>query len=169
MKGLVVYSSNTGNTKKLAEEIYNGVSNMGDWSLEDVKNVSVTDEYDVVLLGGWAESGTLDKASLALLNNMNKSDKKIGLFITMGSRTKTEHGKFCENNLTSLLKDCNSLGVKLMQGKISDALMTKLAGMPDSVIPVSVKIAMQDGVDNYIEPSAEDYKKIAQFYAEQLM
>ncbi len=168
MKNLIVYSSNTGNTKKLATEIYNNVPNQDEWVIEDVKNKPDVSGYDVVLLGGWAESGNLDKASLKFFSEMDKTNKKIGLFITMGSRTSTEHGKFCEKNLSDLLNGLDSLGIQLVQGKISEGLMSKLENMPDSVIPESVKVAMKDGFENYSELSSDDYKKIADHFLNNL-
>ncbi len=168
MKALIVYSSNTGNTKKLAEGIFENVKNSGEWFLEDVKNNPNIEEYDVILLGGWAESGSLDKNSLEFYKKIDKKSKKIGLFITMGSRTSTEHGKLCENNLNKLLEDSNSLGIRLLQGKISEGLMAQLDKMPKSAIPQSVKIAMKDGFENYIEPSSDTYKEIADYFLNNL-
>lgn len=168
MKGIIIYSSNTGNTKLLAEKIYEGVKESADWTLSNITEKVDTKDFDVVLLGGWAENGSLNKATLEFFNNIEKENKKIGLFMTMGSRTSTEHGKVCENNLNKLLEGTNSLGIKLMQGKISQALMDKIATLPDTVLPKHIKDAMQDGVDSYKEPSNEDYKEIADFFLNQI-
>lgn len=168
MKGIIVYSSNTGNTKKAAEKIYETIKDSGNWTIENVKDSPDVSSYDIILLGGWAESGTIDKSSREFLVNVPKEGQKVGLFVTMGSRTLTEHGKFCENNLKELLVGYDSLGTKLLQGKVSDALMQRLESLPESVIPESVKVAMRDGYENYREITDQEYQKIAEYFLNQL-
>ncbi len=169
MKGLIVYSSNTGNTKKLAEGIYNTLKQQADWKIEDIKNVSDTSEYDTILLGSWVENATLDRKSINFLDKLDKENKKIGLFITMGSRTSTKHGKLCEQNLMTLVGDKYSLGHQIVQGKISEALMERLENLPDTALPKTVKKAMKDGFEHYTAPTEEIYKKVADYFANQLV
>lgn len=168
MKGTILYSSATGNTQKLAEELFAKIKNTGDWTLHSIKddNIDISDA-DVILLGGWAESGTLNKAAQKYLNTLDLSGKKLGIFMTMGSRTETEHGHFCEENLSKLLDSYDSLGVQTLQGHISPLLMNKLSQMPESAIPASVKTAMMDGVATYEEPTDAQYTEIASFFADQ--
>ena len=54
MKLLITYSSKTGNTKKLAEGLYNNLpfKEMDIMPIADVRNI---DEYDTVLVGYWVD------------------------------------------------------------------------------------------------------------------
>ena len=61
MKALVVYSSKTGNTKKLAEALYSAVQ-------FEKKLISISDnpdptEYDFVAVGFWLQEGQPDPAT----------------------------------------------------------------------------------------------------------
>ncbi|PID89836.1 MAG: hypothetical protein CSA97_06080 [Bacteroidetes bacterium] len=168
MRGLVVYSSVTGNTRRLAEKLYEGLRASGEWSLQDMKDGFDGSAYDVILFGGWAEGGSLNKQALKSYEQLEKSGKRIGLFMTMGARTSTEHGRMCRENLLSLLDGVDSLGVQTLQGYIAPELMEKLGAAPDSVIPASVKEAMQDGVNSYQSPTDGDYEAIVSFFREQL-
>lgn len=169
MKGIIFYSSVTGNTKKLAEQIYDKIKSTGGWSIFNINegNLDIQDA-DVVLFGGWAEGGSLNKAAQKVFYELDFKEKRVGLFMTMGSRTQTEHGHMCEENLKKLLENHNSLGVQTLQGSVTPALMAKLAELPDMAIPQSVKTAMIDGVENYKEPTDAEYAAIATFFKTQL-
>lgn len=169
MKRLVTYSSNTGNTKKLAEEIFRVVKEEGEWEILPIKDVENKEDYDVILLGGWCEGGSLNKEALKFYENLNKEYEKIGLFMTMGSRVETDHGNLCKENLGKLMELApKSLGFQILQGYIARSLMDKLAKAPESVIPASVKIAMEDGVDSYKEPTRAEYNAIGNYFLDQL-
>lgn len=169
MKGIILYSSVTGNTKKLATEIYNNINIRGEWSLHNIKDDKIDiNKADVVLIGGWCEGGTLNKATLNFMDNVDLSNKKVGIFMTMGSRVETEHGNLCASNLQKLVDRYDSLGSQILQGEISPLLMDKLSNMPEGAIPESVKTAMIDGIDTYKKPSEAEYSRISSFFANQL-
>lgn len=168
MKGVVLYSSVTGNTKRLAEKIFEGIQPTGSWAIADINGVYEVSDADLILFGGWAEGGHFNKAAQSAFEMLDKTGKKIGLFMTMGSRTCTEHGRMCEQNLKSLLQGLDSLGVQTLQGYVAPALMEKLASLPESAIPQSVKDAMVDGVNSYSEPTQEQYDAIVEYFAKQL-
>ncbi len=173
MKGTILYSSMTGNTKKLAEYLHESLKNTGAWDLVnmDTDSVDIKDS-DAVLLGGWADTGNLNKKALETLRSLDLKDKKIGLFMTMGTRTQTEHGYYCAVNLRELLNEFNSvatpLGVQTLQGYIAPALMEHIEKMPESALSESIKVAVKDGVESYKEPTESDYHAIANFFRNQL-
>lgn len=165
MKGIILYSSNTGNTKKLAEKIYEYMQSIGDWSIQDIKDGGVElSDTNVVLFGGWAEGGSLNKAAISALEKLNLTDKKVVFFMTMGARTTTEHGNVCVQNIEQLASKYDSIGVQVLQGYIAPSLLEKLSKLPDSVLPQSVKIAMKDGAQTYQEPTNEKYQAIATYF-----
>ncbi len=169
MKGIIAYSSNTGNTQKLAEEIYAGVKQDLEWSLKNIDDVEDINSYDVILLGGWAENGHLNDEALEVFKQIDKENKQVGLFMTMGAGSETEHGAFCKINLINLLEQVkHSLGYQIMQGKIAQSLMDKLAKAPEHMLPPSVKVSMQTGVDTYKEPTKEEYQAVAVYFSNKL-
>ncbi len=77
MKILLTYSSVTGNTKKLADAIYQvGKEYIDDYlSVDEVTNI---DAYDVILIGSWINKGFPNSKALELMKKI--SNKKIGYF-----------------------------------------------------------------------------------------
>lgn len=55
MRTAIVYSSKTGNTKKVAEAIFDSVE--GEKGLYDVKENPKPDEFDWIVLGFWVNRG----------------------------------------------------------------------------------------------------------------
>ena len=58
MKSLIVYSSATGNTRKLAEVFANEIEDAELLSIQDVK-VSMLKNFDMLYLGYWVDKGCL--------------------------------------------------------------------------------------------------------------
>ena len=108
MKSLVLYSSLTGNTKKIAYTIYDEIQEEKD--IKDVNELvdySIDYEnYDIVFLGYWVDKGICDKNSKQVLENIH--NKKIALFIP---------------------KDNEILGSFICQGKIAEGLKAKYKEM----------------------------------------
>ncbi|PID89833.1 MAG: flavodoxin [Bacteroidetes bacterium] len=168
MKGLVLYSSRTGNTKRLAERIYEGLRGSGEWDLADVARGCDADGYDVVLLGGWADRGSLDGAALEAFREMDKSGKRVGLFMTMGARVDSPHGQMHTEALGELLEGVDGLGVQTLQGSVAPAVLERLALIPDSMMPRKVKDAMEAEARSYVAPTDGDYEAIVGFFRERL-
>ncbi len=111
MKGTILYSSMTGNTAKLAEELHKNLQAKGEWTLHNIKDGTIDlASSEVVLFGGWAEGGSFNKAALKCLESLDLKGKKLGLFMTMGSRTATEHGRMCAANLGKILENYDGIG-----------------------------------------------------------
>ena len=87
-KWLIVYSSVTGNTKQIAEAIYDGFG-------EDMANIfAIRDEfnledYDNIAVGYWLTRGEPDKMVQELLKKLN--NKTVILFQTQGAELNSEH------------------------------------------------------------------------------
>ena len=69
MRVLVTYSSRTGNTKKLADGIYEGL-NVEDKVLLPMKEVSSIDEYDLILAGYWVDKAQPNAESKVFLESI---------------------------------------------------------------------------------------------------
>ena len=84
-KALVIYYSRTGNTKKMAEFVFEGIQKEGiEAVLKDVKDVSVDEllKYDAIVIGSPTYYGTMAAEIKRLLDDSvkfhGKLDGKIG-------------------------------------------------------------------------------------------
>jgi hypothetical protein len=87
MKRLVVYSSRTGNTRKLAEAIAAAID------ADDVMPVASAPDpsgYDFVAMGFWADKGGPDELAQTYMKRI--AGKAVGLFGTAGVYPESEHG-----------------------------------------------------------------------------
>ena len=64
MKTLVTYSTLTGNTKKVAEAVFEAVS--GEKEIMDIKSIKETDGYDRILVGYWVDKGDANEEAKKL-------------------------------------------------------------------------------------------------------
>ena len=80
MQTIVIYSSQTGNTRKLATQIFAAIP--GD--SKDLKNIDEYREKDAELyfVGFWVDRGDCDEKTVELLSGLH--GKKIALFGTCG-------------------------------------------------------------------------------------
>lgn len=130
MKSLILYSSLTGNTKKIASSIYDAIQGE-----KEIKNISELvdnsinyENYDVIFLGYWVDKGLCDKNSKLVLENIH--NKKIALFGTMGASTKGSYGASIMEKIESIVsKDNEILGSFICQGKIAEGLKAKYKEM----------------------------------------
>src|SRR5665647_595613 len=90
MKNLVVYSSKSGNTKKLAEAVYEYLS--GDKEIAAVADAPDPAEYTFVAVGFWVKDGQPDPDSQAFLARL-KDGQNVYLFATHGAAVGSVHVK----------------------------------------------------------------------------
>lgn len=89
MKNLLVYSSLTGNTKKVAEVCYSLCDSS--WEIRDIKEEFDVEIYSKIVLGCWIDKGTADKKSLELIEKIKNKD--IAYFVTLGAYPDSDHAK----------------------------------------------------------------------------
>lgn len=142
MKGIIIYSSKTGNTKKMAETIYETIVRSGDIDVElaDVKENKAIESYDFALIGAWVDKALPDSAALKLIKSTNQQN--LGLFVTMGAMPDSEHGEQVEQNLSDLLKDKNSLGTYKCPGLVDPNLTRKMKGFTGKIVPSHIRDKM---------------------------
>ncbi|MCM1992110.1 flavodoxin family protein [Oceanirhabdus seepicola] len=122
MKYLVIYSSETGNTKKLANTIGESLGNNF-----DIAHVSMAPEpfsYDVLFVGYRLTSGSIDDNLKEYLSSIR--GKKIFLFGTMGANPSSPYGGIIKKNIQNIFEQNNTvIGHFLCQGQISNGIMDK--------------------------------------------
>lgn len=164
MKGLIVYSSLTGNTEKMAKHLYQGLASTGEWVLSDIKTAPLWSDYDAVLLGGWIDQGTLDKRSLSYLETIEKGKCSLGLFATLGAMPDSFHGEKCYENLNTLLEGHHKLGVYLCPGKVSEVVLKRVEQMPDGILPKAVQLEMLEAGKLSREATEAEYQQAVEFF-----
>ena len=129
MKILVVYSSVTGNTKKVAEAVAEVLPNC---ELYPVENAPSTEGYDFVALGYWVNKGLPDAKAQAYMRGV--SNTAVGLFGTLGAWPDSDHAKKCMSRGEAMLREPERgnrvFGTFLCQGKIDPGV---LAAMDNAV------------------------------------
>ena len=138
MRNLIIYSSKTGNTKKVAYGMYEGLKDKYDIDIKDmasIKDISEVDEYDTLLVGFWVDRGTANSVAKKFIQKIK--NKNVGLFCTLGANPDSKHGNDVTRNLnTKLLDKSNKLiEVGLYNGLVDIALLNKLKEKPPLFLP----------------------------------
>lgn len=123
MKTLLVYSSRTGNTEKVARAIFEALP--GPKDILSVKQDPAVDGYDLIIMGFWVDKGTADAGSRAFFKSVK--NRKIALFGTLGADPDSDHARDCMARVNELVKDNEVLGRFLCQGKVDPKLIEMMA------------------------------------------
>jgi flavodoxin len=129
--GLIVYSSKTGNTRKLAEGIQRGLAE----ALGQEPRIGAVEENpdpagtDWVLVGFWADRGNADPKALHYIKSLEGHN--IGLFGTLGASPDSDHAQSIGKKVQELAAEKNRvLGCFLCQGRIDPALTEQFKTLP---------------------------------------
>lgn len=161
MKTLIIYSSKTGNTKKVAHGIYDGLKEKYEIEIKDmseIADVSQIEQYDTLLVGFWVDKGTANAVAKKFIQNIK--NKNVGLFCTLGANPDSKHGQDVENNISKkLLHSSNNLiEIGIYNGLVDAELLNKLKEKPPIFLPKTILKKMIDAGDNSREPNDEDIK-----------
>jgi flavodoxin len=128
--GLIVYSSKTGNTKKLAEGIHRALGDAGfPARIAAVEENPYVSGVPWLLAGFWADRGHADEKALAFLRSLESC--RIGLFGTLGAYPDSEHARDLAKKTEALAAEKNvCMGSFLCQGKIDPTLLEKFKALP---------------------------------------
>ncbi len=127
MKIAVIYSSKTGNTKKVANAIVEGVgSDVDFFSVKDEINLSY---YDLIFMGYWVDKGTADANALEFMKSITNT--KVALFATLGAYPATQHAKdSIEAGKKLLGENCEVVDSFICQGAIDPKLTNWMKTLP---------------------------------------
>ncbi len=123
MKAMVVYSSLTGNTKKIAQSIW-GVMPEGT-EIYAVENAPSPAGYDFIAMGFWVDKGTADSKAQEYMTGIKK--KKVGMFATLGAEPGSRHARDVLERGRELLADNEIVAEFICQGKIDPKLIQVMA------------------------------------------
>ncbi len=127
MKTLIIYSSRSGNTKKLAEAVFVSLNE------EDTEKtmVSITDlpvenyDYDLVIAGFSIMAGRVEPRMARFLASFTQKTKLL-LFMTHGSARGSEMAKTVMNLAVNLVKTAEIVGCFSCQGEVAPNVLYKL-------------------------------------------
>jgi flavodoxin len=122
MKSMVVYSSRTGNTAKVARAIFE--------ILPKPKVIFPVDEapppgdFDFLALGFWVDRGGPDAKARHYM--MGLSGATLGLFGTLGAEPDSAHGRSCMARAVDLVAGNHLAGTFLCQGRIDPEVIAAM-------------------------------------------
>lgn len=127
MKALIVYSSLTGNTKKVAEAICEAFGSEAE--LFPVETAPSPSGYDFVAVGFWVDKGTADQKAQEFLKTIQ--GKPVALFATLGAYPDSEHAANSLKNAAAFIEGSNQLVRSFIcQGKVDPRLIEQFKKMP---------------------------------------
>lgn len=136
MKTLVVYSSRTGNTKKVAEAMAEAAPGC---ALHPVESAPAADGFDVVAVGYWVDKGMPDERARAYMDTVHH--KKVVLFGTLGAWPDSEHAVDCMRRSEALVGASGLgntvLGSFLCQGKVDPKVVAAMQNMAGDIHPMT--------------------------------
>ena len=128
MKSLVVYSSKSGNTKRVAEAVARGLGE--DTVLATPADAPDYRDFDFVAVGFWIEKERPNFEVQKYLRRLK--GKKVGVFFTLGADLASDHAQICLENVKPFFEENEVLGYFMCQGKIDPARVKWVRQMPPS-------------------------------------
>ncbi len=130
MSSLVVFSTSTGNTKKIADAIFSALKDTDKKivAVNEINTVNI-DEFDKIIVGGWIDKGEIDENAKKFI--LQLKNKKLGLFVTMGGNPETDRADSCIQEIRDLLEKSGNIVEKtfISQGAIDPKLINKFREM----------------------------------------
>lgn len=150
MKYAVVYSSITGNTKKLAEAIKDKV---GECYFGNPSDEALS--ADTIFIGSWTTKNSCSPDIKAFIEKL--SDKKIFLFGTAGYNNTKEYFEEILSNVKSCVPSSNNIiGAYMCQGKVSDKKQESIKTEKPEMYE-AIKDNLAESVNH---PNEEDIKSL---------
>lgn len=129
---LIVYSSVTGNTEKVALAMQKAAEDNCDiHKLQADEDFSAlhSEDYKVIFIGYWVDKGGPDALTIKYLSTLK--DKKVVFFQTLGAEPDSDHAYSSFANAGTYLAPGNKvLGILSIRGAISPKLIAAFEKMP---------------------------------------
>jgi flavodoxin I len=137
MKSLVVYSSQTGNTKKLAETVYDVLP--AEKEIHALTEAPEPTGYDLVALGFWFKGEKPDPGSLEYLPKL--AGKSLFLFATHGASEVYDHVAAGIEQAKSLAGGAKIIGTFSCQGEVNPKVLEAVRAKEKEKQPVWIERA----------------------------
>lgn len=121
MNILVLYSSRTGNTKKVAEAIQSALPE-GTPCLSMAEAPADLSAYDLIFAGYWVDRGTANAEAKTFLEGLHH--KNVALFATLGADPTSDHAqKSLDEGAKLLPKETDVVGTFICQGAVDPKII----------------------------------------------
>jgi flavorubredoxin len=130
MKVLVTYMSNTGNTKKVAEAIFEGIED--EKEIVPIDMVDSIDGYDVTFLGFPIKQMGPDKKTKKLLNRHCTDGRNVVLFITHAAPEESPDLQPMLEKFRREAYKANIVDIFDCQGQLSKSIKRIMSIMPNA-------------------------------------
>jgi len=127
-KILVAYYSRTGNTKKVAQAIYEALPNIK--TIKPIDEVQAADEYNLVFVGFPVHSHSVPFKAEKFLKSLPKG-KKIALFSTHGSLTGSHLSREAIEHAVVVASQAKVVATFSCRGKVSPEAAEVLSRSPE--------------------------------------
>ena len=128
MKSIVIYSSQTGNTKKLAQTVYETL--IGEKDIYPVAEAPEPTNYDFIAVGFWLQAGKPDPKTSEYLQKI-KNGEKLFLFATHGASPDSGHAKAAIQQAKELASSSEIVGTFNCQGEVNPKVIEKVSAKPE--------------------------------------
>ncbi len=119
MSVLVVYSSRTGNTRKVAEAALAALPTQV--VLAPVEDSPAPGEHQAVIIGFWVDRGRPDPKTLKYVKKLK--GLKVAAFGTLGAQPDSPHARDVLRQTEKVLQGNELLGMFLCQGRVDPAVV----------------------------------------------
>lgn len=154
----IIFSSRTGNTRKLADTIREALPDARCAYFGEAK--SADPDAEMIYVGFWTDKGTADQACLELLGRLR--NKKIFLFGTAGfGGSEAYYQKILANVRTAIDASNTVVGEYMCQGRMPQAVRdryVKMKEMPDAKPNLDALIENFDQALSH--PDQEDLERL---------
>ena len=157
MKSLVVYSSQSKNTKKLADTIYETLE--GEKDIFPVDEAPSTKGYDLIAVGFWLMGGKPDPKASEYLEKLGKDDC-LFLFATHGASAGSDHVKKAIDHAIGLKNDAEIKGIFTCQGEVNPKVLEKVKQKPEPPVWIG------DAAQAVGHPNEEDLSALKKMITE---
>jgi flavodoxin len=127
MKSLIVYSSQTGNTRKLAEAVFEALP--GKKALYSVDEAPDPSGYGFIAVGFWLMQGKPDPKSSKYLGKIG--EKPLFLFASHGAGAASDHAIKGMEVAKSFAPDSDIWGTYSCQGEVDQKILEKASKKPE--------------------------------------
>lgn len=131
MKSLIVYSTQTDNTKKLAYTVHDALP--GKKEISFIDDAPGPEAYDFVAVGFWLMAGKPDPKASAYLEGL-KEDQKVFLFATHGAAKGSEHAQQAMQAARNLAAGASIVGTYSCQGEVNPKVLAKVKAKPEKPV-----------------------------------
>lgn len=159
MDYLVVYTSKTGNTEKIAMEIFEALPGKS----KDIQRVGeLNGEADTYFVGFWNNRGTCSVEIMNFLSELH--GKRVALFGTCGMGGSREYFDRVSNQVEAFVPDdCEFLGSFLCAGKMPTQILEKYKQMQKVQNTPQIRMMIQAYEEGMLHPNEKDFANARAF------